>query len=112
MGSALMFVTQLLNVSVPQAMGWSQLEVSLGLVLACAPMAVKVVLMPMVEVGGDGEEGKGGLGGLGEALEKRERERVVKDIETPDYTNLKLVKEEVDGKIVWEVRPLSPAVVV
>lgn len=47
--SALRFATQLLNVSVPQAIGWSQIEVSLAVILACAPMCVKVLLAPLVD---------------------------------------------------------------
>lgn len=47
--SALRFATQLLNVSVPQAIGWSQIEVSLAIILACAPMCVKVLLAPLVD---------------------------------------------------------------
>lgn len=47
--SGLRFATQLLNVSVPQAIGWSQIEVSLAVILACAPMCVKVLLAPLVD---------------------------------------------------------------
>lgn len=49
--SGLRFATQLLNVSVPQAIGWSQIEVSLAVILACAPMCVKVLFAPLVDPG-------------------------------------------------------------
>ena len=48
LASALRFATQLLDVSLPQAMGWSQMELSLALLLACAPMAVKLLFVPLV----------------------------------------------------------------
>lgn len=47
--SALRFATQLLNVSVPQAIGWSQIEISLAIILACAPMCVKLLLAPLID---------------------------------------------------------------
>lgn len=47
--SALRFATQLLNVSVPQAVGWSQIEVSLAIILACAPMCVKLLITPLID---------------------------------------------------------------
>lgn len=49
--SGLRFATQILNVSVPQAIGWSQIEVSLAVILACAPMCVKVLFAPLVDPG-------------------------------------------------------------
>ncbi|KAI5788432.1 hypothetical protein EDC01DRAFT_165492 [Geopyxis carbonaria] len=45
--AALRFVTQLLAVGIPQAMAWSQLEVALALILASAPMAVKLLIVPL-----------------------------------------------------------------
>lgn len=47
--SALRFATQLLDVSVPQAIGWSQIEVSLAIILACAPMCVKLLITPLID---------------------------------------------------------------
>lgn len=47
--SALRFTTQLLDVSVPQAIGWSQIEVSLAIILACAPMCVKLLITPLID---------------------------------------------------------------
>jgi len=46
--SALRFATQLLNVSVPQAIGWSQIEISLAIILACAPMSTKLMFIPLI----------------------------------------------------------------
>ncbi|CCX14887.1 Similar to hypothetical protein AOL_s00004g290 [Arthrobotrys oligospora ATCC 24927]; acc. no. EGX54257 [Pyronema omphalodes CBS 100304] len=61
--SALRFVTQLLNVSLPQAMGWSQMELSLALLLACAPMAVKVLAADLYTI--ERERSRGILWGPG-----------------------------------------------
>lgn len=47
--SALRFATQLLNVSVPQAIGWSQIEISLAIILACAPMSTKLMFIPLID---------------------------------------------------------------
>jgi hypothetical protein len=49
LGSALRFATQILIVSVPREMGWSQMEVSLALILASAPMAMKLLAVPLVD---------------------------------------------------------------
>ncbi|KAF3937955.1 hypothetical protein ABW19_dt0202744 [Dactylella cylindrospora] len=47
--SVLRFVTQLMGVSMLQTMGWSQLEVSLALILACAPMGAKLLSSPLIQ---------------------------------------------------------------
>jgi len=36
-------------VSVPQAIGWSQIEISLAIILACAPMSTKLMFIPLID---------------------------------------------------------------
>ena len=43
-------MTQLREVSIQQTIGWSQIEVSLALILACAPMCAKLVVHPLIDV--------------------------------------------------------------
>ncbi|KAF3917845.1 hypothetical protein ABW20_dc0105964 [Dactylellina cionopaga] len=47
--SGLRFATQLMHVSMLQSMGWSLLEVSLALILLCAPMVAKLLGAPLVQ---------------------------------------------------------------
>lgn len=47
--SALRFTTQVLNVSIQQTISWSQIEVSLALILACAPMSAKLLVHPLID---------------------------------------------------------------
>ena len=175
--SALRFATQLLNVSVPQAIGWSQIEISLAIILACAPMSTKLLFTPLIDAcdiekvakrqtGGTPtylprrlgqassqkprpyeQEGPqqlvnvrrpqlvGGIGNpsgpnrsLSEAEKKTERllDRVAqeeksrsagplgsfddlmyskapREISSPDYQRLKVVRAEVNGQSIWEV---------
>jgi len=163
------------NVSVPQAIGWSQVEISLAIILACAPMSAKLLIHPLdteqylvgmettclshvdtetsidkiteassvdqsrlasvpkvytmggVEMisggdvvpistracanqtSGDGPQerlsvvtqGLGGVVVLGEWATPRE-------IQSPDYHKFRVVRAEVDGRMVWVVRPVSP----
>ncbi|KAK6527057.1 hypothetical protein TWF281_010252 [Arthrobotrys megalospora] len=50
--SCLRFATQLMDVSMLQSMGWSLLEVSLALILLCAPMGAKLLGAPLVQENG------------------------------------------------------------
>ncbi|KAK6349151.1 hypothetical protein TWF730_009905 [Orbilia blumenaviensis] len=50
--SCLRFATQLMDVSMLQSMGWSLLEVSLALILLCAPMGAKLLSAPLVQENG------------------------------------------------------------
>lgn len=141
--SALRFVTQLLDVSVPQAIGWSQIEISLAILLACAPMSAKLVLQPLeqherlkecymstdelirrlklekrakmgmlnAEGGAPGKRASmkeryarfAGLSGRG-GLRSPSSEGPLK---SPDLQRLRVVRNEVNGQSVWEVRPAT-----
>ncbi|KAF3909447.1 hypothetical protein AA313_de0202602 [Arthrobotrys entomopaga] len=46
--SGLRFATQIMNVSMLQSMGWSLVEVSLALILLCAPMGAKLLGAPII----------------------------------------------------------------
>ncbi|KAK6512363.1 hypothetical protein TWF481_001251 [Arthrobotrys musiformis] len=50
--SCLRFATQIMDVSMLQSMGWSLLEVSLSLILLCAPMGAKLLAAPLVQENG------------------------------------------------------------
>src|SRR5690606_18217877 len=50
--SCLRFATQLMDVSMLQSMGWSLLEVSLSLILLCAPMGAKLLSAPLLQENG------------------------------------------------------------
>ncbi|KAF3166909.1 hypothetical protein TWF788_011502 [Orbilia oligospora] len=50
--SCLRFATQIMDVSMLQSMGWSLLEVSLSLILLCAPMGAKLLSAPLVQESG------------------------------------------------------------
>ncbi|KAI5858551.1 hypothetical protein BZA05DRAFT_7102 [Tricharina praecox] len=101
--SALRFVTQLLNVSNQQAMGWSQMEVSLALLLASAPMAIKLLFLPLLDVDTEREEILNARRGAPSA-----------DLDTPTF--MKKLMGERDalegGRSPWLVRPMSPAILV
>jgi hypothetical protein len=120
LASALRFVTQLLNVSMPQAMGWSQMEVSLALLLACAPMGIKILLLPLVEPKVEIErivKEKKGLvtppdtPAFVKQLMSERNALVGRNGGTPrpsmDGGRLRVVRDEVNGQSVWEVRPMS-----
>lgn len=150
------------NVSVPQAIGWSQIEISLAIILACAPMSAKLVLHPLdteqylVRMGTvrlsqvdtstlidkntkTSESDQLRLGSIssmhgayptvklevpGGGIGSQERLPVVtrgpdgmvvleegatpREIHSPDYQKLKVVRAEVDGRMVWEVRSATP----
>ncbi|KAL7266430.1 hypothetical protein RUND412_011025 [Rhizina undulata] len=137
MASAFRFATEILNVSVPQAIGWSQIEVSLAVILACAPMAVKMLYTPLIDP--DVEPGKnmdtkaiimrltnenGGMesyhrmedyipeeqppnkkapGLKVDTVTGNRESRIVREINSPDYQKLRVVRAEVNGQSVWEV---------
>ena len=123
----------------PQAIGWSQIEISLAVILACAPMSSKLLLHPLnteklfarmrdSEMGKKGtrnlvietgvEKGSMGTGTVRDLNVHQVlpggKEVIVgrsitpREIYSPDYQRLRVVRAEVDGHTVWEVRPASP----
>lgn len=144
--SALRFVTQLLDVSVPQAIGWSQIEISLAIVLACAPMSAKLLLHPLeqperlkdcdidtVTLIKQLQMEKKARSGMMNAAAKEKESRGESSpkapsfskewsggfsnnggfgtgagMKSPDFQRLRVVRAEINGQSVWEVRPLSP----
>ncbi|KAF3927678.1 hypothetical protein ABW21_db0203203 [Orbilia brochopaga] len=128
--SGLRFATQLMDVSMLQSMGWSLLEVSLALILLCAPMCAKLLSAPLIQETGCPVKKRnhnfnrryssspfdknlpapppvlGGpkqrRGGPGRTA------RLVKEISSPMYKRLKVGRREtINGRTVWEVQPQS-----
>ncbi|KAK6354744.1 hypothetical protein TWF696_003881 [Orbilia brochopaga] len=128
--SGLRFATQLMDVSMLQSMGWSLLEVSLALILLCAPMCAKLLSAPLLQETGcpvkkrnhnfDRRYSSSPFDKnlpapppvLTEPKPRRATQgraaRLVKDISSPMYKRLKVGRRETaNGRTVWEVQPLS-----
>ncbi|EWC47350.1 hypothetical protein DRE_00318 [Drechslerella stenobrocha 248] len=130
--SGLRFATQLMDVSMLQSMGWSLLEVSLALILLCAPMCAKILGAPLLQEVGPPVTSKRNRNFdrryssspfdknlpapppvmAGAKVRKGSRtERLVKEMKemsSPMYRRLKVGRREsATGRTVWEVQPQS-----
>ncbi|KAJ6261412.1 hypothetical protein Dda_4082 [Drechslerella dactyloides] len=128
--SGLRFATQLMDVSMLQSMGWSLIEVSLALILLCAPMCAKLLSAPLIQETGcpvkkphhnfDRRYSSSPFDKnlpapppvMGGAKPQRvgpgRAARLVKEISSPMYKRLKVGRRETaNGTTVWEVQPLS-----